>query len=147
VVQHSGERLEVSSIGPPPDEPMPASLSTWMLEQARRRGVALKSFGPLRRLAFQDDHVVGAVFGDGARSVAVHARHGVALYTGAARMHESTLLDEWQSTGSHLGLVSSVASRFGRLELLTDQAPAPPRRRDPQGAPFRESSLESTDFR
>jgi hypothetical protein len=146
-VQQSGARLEVSSIGRPPDGPMPASLSTWMLERARQRGAEVRPFEPLRRLTFQDVHVVGAVFGDSSRAVAVHARHGVALYTSSGQADESALQDAWQSTGSHLGLVSSVASRFGRLELLTDQAPKPSRRHRTKNAEPRQTPLESSESR
>jgi hypothetical protein len=121
-VQESGERLEVKTFGPQPRDPSETSLSAWMLTLARERGVEVCAVGPLRSLIFDDHEVVGAMFGDRFGSFAVHTRHGVALCTSHRGTEDSALSEAWRSTNSQLGLVSAVASRFGRLELLTDQA-------------------------
>jgi hypothetical protein len=119
--QQSGERLEVSSLGPPPRCPLEtSSLSAWMLTRARERGVEVCAVGPLRRLIFDDHEVVGAEFWNDSRRLAVYTRHGVALST-SRRGTEDSALAAWQSSNSQLGLVSVAASRFGRLELLTNR--------------------------
>jgi hypothetical protein len=119
-VQASGERLEISNLVSPPRNPLEMSLSAWLLTRAREKGVEMRTVGPLRRLVFDDHEVVGAVFGDGPGSFTVRARHGVALATSDRGTVDSALSDAWQSTNSGLGVVSAVASHFGRLELLTN---------------------------
>lgn len=121
-VQESGERLEVSTLGPHPRHRIETSLSAWMVMQARERGVEVCAVGSLQQLIFDDHDVVGAVLGEGPGSLAVHTRQGVALCTSHRGTEDSALRKAWQSTNSQLGLVSAVASRFGRLELLTNQA-------------------------
>jgi hypothetical protein len=122
VVQESGERLEINTLGPPPSHPLEASLSAWMLAEARDHGVGVCAVGPLRRLVFDDFAVVGAVFEEAPGTFAVRARHGVALSTGDRGREATALSEAWQSTNSELGIVSTVASHFGRLELLTNPA-------------------------
>jgi hypothetical protein len=116
----SGERIEFGFIGSRPSELMTTSLSSWMVDQARDRGIEIRAVEPLHRFMFHEQKPIGAVFGTPGESEIIGVRHGVALSTSRRRIDDVTLTQAWQCTHGHLGLVSAVASRFGRLEFLTD---------------------------
>jgi len=135
-----GGRIDVRGTSLPL-HPSDVPLSSWLLEQARARGIDVRTGMTLRRLIFNDDElvdahgaghdVVGAVFEDHAGTRAIRARHGVVMSTGQRRTDRcpdvsATLMSALASANPRLGVVSNVASRFGRLEILTDGA-APPR--------------------
>ena len=146
-VQRSGERLEVNMLGAAPSPPTSGSLSAWMVARAGDLGVRMKSSGPLRRLMFEDGVVTGAVFGNTSGRLAVRANHGVAMSTTTRGVDDSALTAAWCSTGAQLGLVSAVASRFGRLELVMDHAqPGPPTLRSERRT-GRTSSVEGNTLR
>jgi hypothetical protein len=122
MILKTGDGIEVG-VAPMPDHPLDSSLFTWMLAQARRRGVEMRSVSPLQRLIFEDGEVMGAVFEDCSGPRTVYARRGVVLSTGRGRTDSSPPLPPASSsTNSRLGLVSAVASRFGRLEILTNES-------------------------
>jgi hypothetical protein len=76
--------------------------------------------------------VVGAVFEDHSGTKVVRARHSVVMSTGQRTTDDcpyvpATLMRPPSSTNLRIGLVSKFASRFGRLEILTDGNAQPSR--------------------
>jgi hypothetical protein len=139
LILDGGERIDVRGTSLPVHS-SDVPLSSWVLEQARARGIDVRTGMSLRRLIFNedelvDDHgahheVMGAAFEDHSGTRVVHARHGVVMATGQRRTDgcpdvSAALMSTLASMNPRLGVVSNVASRFGRLEILTDAAPPP----------------------
>jgi hypothetical protein len=101
------------------------TLRQWLRDMADERGVRIHGSSAVQRLLFEDGQPVGAIVDtpDGIRHV--RARRGVLLGTGNSiaddllAMHPASVLRD-----GRLSLVSRNASRFARLELLTDAATA-----------------------
>lgn len=118
----TGGRIEVSVIEGAPDDWSVVSPSAWLAARARACGVLTMQSDSLRHLVFDDDgRVVGAALG----SEVIRAHDGVALGTVPQQSDDSVLREAWTSSDARLGLTSAVASRFGRLELMTSEAAKP----------------------
>lgn len=96
-------------------------LGQWLVDEARKRGVAVCRAAPLRRLLFSGGQIVGARIqtpdGD---SLEVRARREVLIST--AGRQPDTALPRYPvaaDTRVDVSLVSRSASRFGRIEFLT----------------------------
>jgi hypothetical protein len=126
----SGERVEAAIVGAVPagrDVNRPL-LSRWLADEAQAEGVKLHPLAGLSRLVFEEDLLVGAVVNTQRGPWAVRAHHDVIIGTGASEV--DPLIPE-PAPGEAISpitvaLVSKNASRFGRLELLTDVPTAKP---------------------
>ncbi|OBF94549.1 pyruvate/2-oxoglutarate dehydrogenase complex, dihydrolipoamide dehydrogenase component [Mycolicibacterium flavescens] len=87
------------------------------------RDIEVHSDHALQRLVFEEGLAVGAVFATPDGPMAVRARHGVTVTSGAVQLPE---IDPRSVSGDILRvcLVGQRASRFGRVEVLTSEPPA-----------------------
>ncbi|MCV7420829.1 hypothetical protein H7K45_09795 [Mycobacterium yunnanensis] len=112
----TGRRIEVGMIGGQPDDWSATTPSAWLGIRARTCGVMTMYADYLHHLVFDDDgQVIGAAFGN--HTVRVH--DGVAFASTPQASDDSVLGEAWRWPDAQLGLTSAVASRFGRLELVT----------------------------
>jgi hypothetical protein len=119
-----GELIEVAEIGSMTPDPgdVGGSVLDWLTAQAHERRIEVHPNSSLQRIVFEDGHAVGAVFNTPDGTLAVRARHGVAVGTGgphvnAAAPHQLPAGD----APLRVCLVGQYASRFGRVELLTSE--------------------------
>ncbi|MEH3142666.1 MAG: hypothetical protein PGN37_21345 [Mycobacterium kyogaense] len=92
----------------------PGGLDAWLTAQAREHRLVAEPVDAIDRLVFDDSTVVGVVFATADGPLAVRARHGVLLCG-----QPGVALQAPARTGK-VALVGRSASRFGRVELLTD---------------------------
>jgi hypothetical protein len=132
IVPPSTGRVEVNVIGGAPPDWSTTSPSAWLAARARRCGVALITAGSLHRLLFDEEgRVIGAAFAE----KTVRVCDGVVLGAGPRHSDDSMLRRAWQPRDAQLGVASAVASRFGRLELMTSGT-------SPPSDPSREASAD-----
>lgn len=117
-----GEILEVLEIGAVSADSadLAGSVFDLLSEGVATRGMEVRADHALQRLVFEEGVAVGAVFVTPAGPVAVRARHGVTVTSGAAQLPHS---DRRAESGDILRvcLVGQRASRFGRVEVLTSE--------------------------
>jgi hypothetical protein len=122
----SGEAIEVAMIGsvePDPDGTGPA-LADWLGAAAHDRGIEVQAASSLQRLVFENGQVVGAVVATPAGDLALRARRGVIMATGGDDGRTTSLGSSLAGDATvRVGIVSRTASRFGRVELLTEHRP------------------------
>jgi hypothetical protein len=128
ITTHSrgGEAIEAALIGRldlDPEQPGPA-LDQWLSGQVRDRDIEIYEDSPLQRLVFDDGQVVGAVVDTPEGAVALRARRNVVVATG--RFRSNTGLLGLGPVSVHVCVVSQIASRFARVELLTQMPLADP---------------------
>lgn len=113
-----GSRLAVSEIGAmsPDVDDVGGSVSSWLTAAAEDAGVSVDRSTVLQRLVFDDGVVVGAEFDTAEGALTVRARHGVLLCRAVEPLASPTLP---QGAEVRVALVGRLASRFGRVELLT----------------------------
>ncbi|MDZ5087618.1 MULTISPECIES: hypothetical protein [Mycobacteriaceae] len=113
-----GSRLAVSEIGAmsPDVDDVGGSVSSWLTAAAEDAGVSFDRSTVLQRLVFDDGVVVGAEFDTAEGALTVRARHGVLLCRAVEPLASPTLP---QGAEVRVALVGRLASRFGRVELLT----------------------------
>ncbi|MBX7450356.1 hypothetical protein GR927_20410 [Mycolicibacterium sp. 3033] len=92
----------------------PGGLDAWLAAQAQTHDLVAQPVDAIDRLVFDDSTVVGVVFGTADGPLAVRVRHGV-LLCGPPGVAAQTA-----GTSGTVSLVGRSASRFGRVELLTD---------------------------
>ena len=121
-----GERglVEAAAIGSAPvGELTGMVLADWLSSRVRDRGIQVDEGCGLKRLLFTNGHMSGAVI-DGPRGTrAVRSRHGMVLATGGGCI--GTALPETElppHTVLHVCLVTKIAGRFGRVELLAENS-------------------------
>jgi hypothetical protein len=111
--------IEVTSVGTLDLSDDRPSLSDWLADLARNRRIDVRSAARLQRLVFEEGEVVGAVIDTPAGPYAIRARHGVTIAPG----DQHAAIAGGRTLRKHDGLaqvclVSRLASRFARLELL-----------------------------
>lgn len=113
-----GGRLAVSEIGAmsPDVDDVGGSVLTWLTAAAEDAGVSVDRSTVLQRLIFDDGVVVGAEFDTEGGAPTVRARHGVLLCRAVGPLVTPPLP---QGAEVRVALVGRLASRFGRVELLT----------------------------
>lgn len=113
-----GGRLAVSEIGAmsPDVDDVGGSLVSWLTAAAEDAGVFVDRPTVLQRLVFDGGVVVGAEFDTADGALTVRARHGVLLCRVVEPLVTPTLP---QGAEVRVALVGRLASRFGRVELLT----------------------------
>ncbi|SRX81046.1 hypothetical protein [Mycolicibacterium parafortuitum] len=117
-----GDLVKVTEIGeviPDIADPI-GSVRRWLTAQAEDRDLWPQPVTRFERLVFEDHVVTGAVFATADGPLAVRARHGVLICR-----HEDVTRGPASDglTGQdrlRVALVGKEASRFGRVELLTD---------------------------
>jgi FAD binding domain len=122
-----GDVIEVAEIGtmtPDPDD-VGGSILDWLSTQVHDRDIELNPNSTLQRIVFEEGVAVGAVFTTSNGPLAVRARHGVMVATGAAP--PSMLAAGRLPAGAavRICLTGQHASRFGRLEVLTSESSFP----------------------
>ncbi|KUI20528.1 hypothetical protein AU193_11155 [Mycobacterium sp. GA-1285] len=124
VCASDGQILEVLEIGSlsGDSEELAGAVSDLLLKGVADRDIEVHSDHALQRLVFEEGVAVGAVFATSAGSMAVRARHGITVTSGAAQLAE---VDRRSVSGDVLRvcLVGQRASRFGRVEVLTSEPP------------------------
>ncbi|WP_255506934.1 hypothetical protein [Mycolicibacterium sp. 018/SC-01/001] len=90
-------------------------LDEWLAAQIERHDLTPQPVDAVERLVFDDSTVSGVVFATGDGPLAVRARHGVLLCG-----PRGTGLPTGDAGSGQVALVGRSASRFGRVELLTD---------------------------
>lgn len=122
----SGVALEVAVIGAVGGRQpaTPPGLSNWLRELASSEGVGVEPVQRLSRLVFEEGDLVGVVVDTAAGPWAVRAHRDVIVGIGDPGLDDSGLIDgHGVPSDMRLCLVSQFASRFARLELVTDHAP------------------------
>jgi hypothetical protein len=119
-----GESLEVAEIGSITPDPVDigGSVSDWLAAQARDRDIEVHHGMSLERIVFEEGDVVGAEFATPDGRLAVRARHGVTVASGAPLAGVASGHPLPADAALRVCLVGQTASRFGRVELLTSQA-------------------------
>lgn len=126
----NGEQVEAAIVGTvdlDSDWSAP-DLNRWLADEAAAEGVELHIATELSRLVFEEGLLVGAVLNTQSGPWAVRAHHDVIIETGAAGGDAvvTTATAQSESSTMTVALVSRNASRFGRLELLTEHPSAGP---------------------
>lgn len=125
-----GDKFEAAVVGSlSPGVPHDGrAIADWLADQARSRAVDVHPAAALDRLVFEDGRVVGAVVRTQDGTCAVAARRGLVVSTGG--LPGPVDGDRLSApTPVQVCLVSRIAGRFARLELLarprvTGRAPA-----------------------
>ncbi|MGV0791678.1 hypothetical protein [Mycolicibacterium sp. XJ1819] len=119
-----GELIEVADLGaisPDPSD-LGGSLLAWLTSQADDHDIDIEPDCALQRIVFEEGCAVGAVFDTPDGTLAIGARHGVAVVGPAADL--VTAVPAPVASGDaalRVCLVSRHASRFGRVELLASE--------------------------
>ncbi len=92
----------------------PGGLDPWLTALAEQHRLVTEPVDAINRLVFDDSTVVGVVFDTADGPLAVRVRHGV-LVCGPPGVEVPR-----STTAAKVALVGRSASRFGRVELLTD---------------------------
>ena len=118
-----GEIVEVADIGTmtPDAGDVGGSILDWLTAQAEERDIDLNPETTLQRIVFEEGVAVGAVFTTADGPLAVRARHGVTVATGASRPAVPSPGRLPAGAAVRVCLTGQRASRFGRLELLTSE--------------------------
>lgn len=113
-----GVRLAVGEIGAmaPDVGDVGGSVRSWLTAAAEDAGVSAHPSTVLQRLVFDEGVVVGAEFDTAEGPMTVRARHGVLLCRAVEPLVAPTLPP---GVEVRVALVGRIASRFGRVELLT----------------------------
>lgn len=119
----AGEEIQVKVLGTVDAESesgAAAVLADWLSAQVHDRQIQTLDGGTLRRVVFEEDEVVGAVFDTADGPLALRARHGVAISTEPRAAGAASVAGQLIEPGKPLqvGLVGYSASRFGQVELL-----------------------------
>lgn len=110
-----GDIVDVITADVPPSViAAPGGLDAWLREQAEAHDVEARQVDAVDRLVFDDSTVVGVVFDTAEGALAVRVRHGVLLCGPPGVGLQAA------TPGGSVALVGRSASRFGRVELLTD---------------------------
>jgi hypothetical protein len=121
---HDGDSIEVAEIGsmtPDPDD-VARSVFEWLTAQARDRWIDVAPNCSFQRIVFEEGEVVGAVFTTPEGPLAIRARHGVHVAADAAYVQTAGPQELPAVVGPlRVCLVGRLASRFGRVELLTSE--------------------------
>jgi hypothetical protein len=119
-----GESLEVAEIGSitPDLANIGGSVLDWLTAAARDRRIEVHQVTSLQRIVFEDGDAVGAEFATPDGPLAVRARRGVTVASGGPQvtMAAGQPLRADDPT-LRVCLVGQIASRFGRVELLTSE--------------------------
>ena len=119
-----GESLEVAEIGSitPDLANIGGSVLDWLTAAARDRRIEVHQVTSLQRIVFEDGDAVGAEFATPDGPLAVRARRGVTVLSGGPQvtMAAGQPLRADDPT-LRVCLVGQIASRFGRVELLTSE--------------------------
>jgi glycine/D-amino acid oxidase-like deaminating enzyme len=97
------------------------TLRQWLRDMAKERGVRIHATGTIQRLLFSNGQPVGAEFetADGIRQI--RASRGVLMGTSSSTADDLLAMNPASVLrNGRLSLVSRNASRFARLELLTE---------------------------
>lgn len=115
-----GGLLSVAEIGvfTPDVDDIAGSVRSWLTTEARGCGVVSEPVAALQRLVFDQGVVVGAEFATDDGPLTIRARHGV-LVCRAVDPHAAMTSTLPEREPLRVALVGTVASRFGRVELLT----------------------------
>lgn len=118
-----GEIVEVADIGTMTPDPadVGGSLLDWLTAQAQERDIELNPDTTLTRIVFEEGVAIGAVFATSDGPLAVRARHGVTVATGASRPAVPSSDRLPAGAPVRVCLTGQRASRFGRLEVLTSE--------------------------
>jgi hypothetical protein len=122
----AGDLVRVTEIGSMTvdlDDPV-SSVVEWLTAEARERGVSPWPVRRFDRLVFEEGAVIGAIFSTDSGPLAIRAHHGVLVCSkpNPAVDHVSRRLPG--SPNLRVALIGKDASRFGRVELLTEDAEA-----------------------
>ncbi len=117
-----GQALAVSEVGAmtPDSVDFDGSVLRWLRDQARDSDVTPEPVTSLARLVLEEGMVAGAVFATEEGPLAVRARHGVMLCRATQPVGAPRAMPELPDL--RVALVGRLASRFGRVELLTADA-------------------------
>ena len=111
-----GDRMEIMIADIPAGAVAePSGLDGWLAAAVQEQQLAVEQVDAIDRLVFEDSTVVGVVFDTPDGSWAVRARHGV-LVCGPPGPE----IPAGTGGPAKVALVGRSASRFGRVEMLTD---------------------------
>ncbi len=110
---------EIGSLNTGPDDIVGSALE-WLNAEAHLRGVDIDPVLGLERLVFEDGEVTGAVFTTAEGPLAIRSRHGVLVCRAGSPACRVPRLPFGESV-LRVALVGKAASRFGRVELLTQE--------------------------
>lgn len=119
-----GAIVEVADIGAMTPDPadVGGSILDWLTAQAQERGIESNPGTTLQRIVFEEGVAIGAVFATSGGAMAVRARHGVMVATGASRPPARASSGRLPAGAEvRICLTGLRASRFGRLEVLTPE--------------------------
>jgi hypothetical protein len=121
---YEGDSIEITEIGcmTPDSDNVGGSVFDWLAARARDRWIEAHPNCSLQRIVFEEGEVVGAVFTTPDGPLAVRARHGVHVSSDGSGINAGAGQQLPAGTGPlRICLVGQTASRFGRVELLTDE--------------------------
>ncbi|TFV60291.1 FAD-binding protein [Mycobacterium sp. PS03-16] len=98
----------------------------WLFDEAHGRGIDVRADARLQRLVFEDGVVAGAVLATSTGPCLVRARHGVTLAPGVMPITDGCG-DFRAGDEVEVALVRQTASRFARVEVLSNTPPGPSR--------------------
>lgn len=116
------EVLEIGSLAADSGD-LAGSVLDLLTKGVADRHIEVHSDHVLQRLVFEEGVAVGAVFATPAGPLAVRARHGVTVTSGAVHLPEVDLRSVSDDM-VRVCLVGQRASRFGRVEVLTSEPPS-----------------------
>jgi hypothetical protein len=119
-----GELIKVTEVGTvaaDADDPV-GSVVDWLTAEAHERGVTPHPVRRFDRLVFDEGVVTGAIFSTDSGPLAVRARHGVLICRQQRSAAEASRRRLPDGQILRIALVVKDASRFGRVELLTEDA-------------------------
>lgn len=114
----SGGNIEAAVVGSLDPDRDGWVIDDWLSAQAQRRGIDVHEDSSLERLVFVDGRVVGAVVMTPDGPCAVAARRGVVVASGRHCVGGAAADRMSVETPLQVCVVSQIASRFGRVELL-----------------------------
>jgi hypothetical protein len=114
--------IEAAAIGSAPAGTLTgAALTDWLSRRADERGIQVQHGDELTRLLFTNGHMSGAAINGPSGRRTIRTRHAMVLATGAQCIGTQPPDCELPPDAIlHVCLVTKIASRFGRIELLTE---------------------------
>jgi hypothetical protein len=112
---------EIGSTTPDPTRPI-ESVREWLMVQARERDLRPQPVTRFDGLVFEEGMVAGAVFSTDRGPMTVRARHGVLICRNRTDAPDPVDGRFASDTVLRVALVGKEASRFGRVELITEDA-------------------------